>query len=172
MKILRPLILLFPVVFVSCANDRQDGEGAESPTVESAAAAVQSAGDTASDWTRDAGYWMIDTWDSIEESTVENTAKVKASLENASALMKDQIDAAQSKAAELTGKAKAKMDEGIEGLKKARDEIVDASQRVSNATAAQWPEVKKEIAEAWTQAGQSLKEIWSAADDSPSNTGD
>ena len=165
MKIfLLPLLLL---LFVSCAKEKSGsspesgGEG-QSDRVEAAASSVQAAGDTAAKWTRSAGYWMADTWDSIQNASAESSAKVKEKLDEAATVLDKQIDLAQQKASELSGAAKEKVEQGIEGLKKAKNEIAEAGSRLTTATAEQWPEVQKELSEAWKQAGESMSEVWQA----------
>ena len=162
-------LLLCVFVLASCgsedsASSGQAGDENDSgSTVDKVASSVQKAGDTAADWTRKAGNWMSEKWDSLKDSSAENSAKAKESLDEATVFLNEQIDSAQQTAARMTGAAKAQVEKGIEGLKQARDEIADAGSRVSDATAEQWPELKKEVSEAWSEAGESMKTIWRAA---------
>jgi|GEM_PF-6772363 len=163
MKRIALLFTLLAIFFTSCSKEGESTSGSENQTVESAAESVQSAGDTAANWTRSAGYWMADTWDSIAETSAASSAKVKETLQEASNRLGKQIDAAQVAATKLTGAAKEQVEKGIVGLQQAREEIVEAGSRISDASAEQWPELQREIGEAWNQAGQSMQSIWEAA---------
>jgi len=169
-------VFLISFFLVSCAQESgETSSGAaenSGGTVEAVASSVETAGDVAADWTRQAGYWMSDTWETIKATSAEGSARVAENVDEATQLMGRQIEIAQKKASELTGKAKEQAEQGIEGLKKARAEIAAAGSRLSTATAERWPEIKKELAEAWGQAGHSMEEIWQATTGSVDESGD
>ena len=169
MKTLNLLGLSALIFVISCGSETKDADGSSRSMTDRVADSMDAAGSTAADWTRKAGSWMDNAWESIKTSSAENTEQVQDSLAEAQVKINEQIEIAQQKAKELSGAAKVQVEKGIAGLKKAGTEISDASSRVSDATAEQWPAIQKEMADAWNQAAESMKLIWQAAGDGDSS---